>query len=906
MGQTIGEIDLGLNINKSLFTSQISGLAKSAQAPVMNAFKPIGKLIGSVLAVGAITNFTKECLELGSDLVEVQNVVDTTFKTMNASVNEFAENAMANFGLSETVAKQYMGTLGAMSNSMGFSEQAAYEMAAAVTGLTGDVASFYNLDTDEAFNKLKAIWTGETEALRTIGVLLTQTNLDQYALNNGFGRTTASMTEQEKVMLRYQYTMSALADASGDFAKTSGSWANQVRILSLQFDSLKATLGQGFINLFTPIIQMINAVIAKLQVLAQQFKLFTELLLGNRGETNVIAGITQNTSEAVSGLNGVTGAAKAAAKAVGLLSIDELNVLGSEDTGSGAGGIVSDMTSVNNAAGETTGALDEIDAKLQGLVDTSKKFLERIKDIFNDFKVGDFFKAGQDVSKLVADIFNFFSRAMESVPWRDIGYSIGKFLGGIDWQDVFTAVGNFLETAVDAAIDLWKGAFDANPIATSIVTALGVAHFTGLSGILKSKISNALPANLSLGKTILITGITVKFLFDASKDITESLAEWSNEKYGKRYDIEYIQNFKMTDIFTDPYAIEIQKPENWKPFDIWSNLLFGEAKFEDLLDKWIIDGLTNFFSKKQVEWEDFKEFGRNIVDSLVEGTKERTSTTSDVFAGILEWVKSGISDAFGIQGPATEMYPLGSNILLGVVEGFNGSTEEFSTTISNWFDTSVKPWFTLSHWQGIFGNIKTALSTKWTEIKTWWDGNALVKWWKDSVEPWFTKKQWGDSMTGIKDAFSEAFKNAFNAAGTQLNKFIDWINQHLHISWDSLSIAGQEIIPSADFQLFTLPNIPMLAQGGYVGADQPRLVMIGDNKHEGEIVSPESKLLDMAVQAAELAGGSGLNNELLMTIIELLTRIITILENLNLDIELDGRSLLQSLKDSQKRLGHQF
>lgn len=88
--------------------------------------------------------------------------------------------------MSETVAKQYMGTLGAMSKSMGFSEQASYDMAEAVTGLTGDVASFYNLSTDEAFDKLKSIWTGETETLKSIGVLLTQTNLDQYALNNGF------------------------------------------------------------------------------------------------------------------------------------------------------------------------------------------------------------------------------------------------------------------------------------------------------------------------------------------------------------------------------------------------------------------------------------------------------------------------------------------------------------------------------------------------------------------------------------------------------------------------------------------------------------------------------------------------------------------------------------------------
>ena len=94
---------------------------------------------------------------------------------------------------------------------MGITGQAALDMAEDVTGLTGDVASFYNLGTDEAYTKLKSIWTGETETLKDLGVVMTQTNLDQYALNNGFGKTTAKMTEQEKVMLRYQYVTSALS-----------------------------------------------------------------------------------------------------------------------------------------------------------------------------------------------------------------------------------------------------------------------------------------------------------------------------------------------------------------------------------------------------------------------------------------------------------------------------------------------------------------------------------------------------------------------------------------------------------------------------------------------------------------------------------------------------------------------
>ena len=108
-------------------------------------------------------------MELGSDLAEVQNVVDVTFTTMSDKVNEFAKNAMTSAGLSETMAKQYVGTFGAMSKSFGFSESQAYDMSTALTQLTGDVASFYNISQDLAYIKLKSVFTGETETLKDLG-----------------------------------------------------------------------------------------------------------------------------------------------------------------------------------------------------------------------------------------------------------------------------------------------------------------------------------------------------------------------------------------------------------------------------------------------------------------------------------------------------------------------------------------------------------------------------------------------------------------------------------------------------------------------------------------------------------------------------------------------------------------
>ncbi len=198
----------------------------------------------SILAItAAATKFTTSALQLSSDLEEVQNVVDVTFGNMSGAVNEFSQSAIQNYGLSETIAKKYAGTFGAMAKSFGFATDDAVKMSTALTGLAGDVASFYNLDTDAAYTKLKSVFTGETESLKELGIVMTQNALDQYALAQGYGKTTKQMTEQEKVALRYKFVVDKLKNVSGDYQRTSDGWANMVRTAKLEIQSLTAEVG---------------------------------------------------------------------------------------------------------------------------------------------------------------------------------------------------------------------------------------------------------------------------------------------------------------------------------------------------------------------------------------------------------------------------------------------------------------------------------------------------------------------------------------------------------------------------------------------------------------------------------------------------------------------------------------
>jgi hypothetical protein len=378
--------------------------------------KRIGFLVGSAFAVGKLIQFGKESIELGSDLAEVQNVVDVTFTTMSDKVNEFAKNAMTSAGLSETMAKRYVGTFGAMSKSFGFSEAQAYDMSTALTQLTGDVASFYNISQDLAYIKLKSVFTGETETLKDLGVVLTQSALDQYALANGYGKTTSAMTEQEKVALRLAFVQKQLSAASGDFIRTSDSWANQVRVMQLQLQSLKATVGQGLINIFAPILKVINVLLGKLATLANAFKSFTELITGKKssgqtsgsgaglGGSDAIADTADaygqaadNAGKLADSTEDVADATKDAAKAAkGYLSpLDEINRYSTQDTsstasktpstsGSGSGGGTSLPSAVSNvdygkvAEGET--ALDKMSKSAEKLAKLLKKLWKPFQD----------------------------------------------------------------------------------------------------------------------------------------------------------------------------------------------------------------------------------------------------------------------------------------------------------------------------------------------------------------------------------------------------------------------------------------------------------------------------------------------------------------------------------------------
>lgn len=251
-----GRIIIDTEIDSSGAEGGVSKLSSKLGSIASTGLKAF---IGTVAATGtALAGLGAKATMLASDLSEVQNVVDVTFGDGASQINEWSKNAATSFGIGELQAKKFNGTMGAMLKSMGLSSDEVLNMSENMSGLAGDFASFYNLDPQEAFDKIRSGIAGETEPLKQLGINMSVANLEAYALTQGINKQYKEMTQAEQATLRYNYLMSVSKDAQGDFARTSTSLANQLRIAKLSLQDLGATIGQTLIPLAQEAVKELN------------------------------------------------------------------------------------------------------------------------------------------------------------------------------------------------------------------------------------------------------------------------------------------------------------------------------------------------------------------------------------------------------------------------------------------------------------------------------------------------------------------------------------------------------------------------------------------------------------------------------------------------------------------------
>lgn len=396
-------------------------------------------------AIQGLVDFGRSAVDLGSQITEVENVVDVAFGSMSDKAYQFASTAKEQFGLSELAAKQYSGTMMAMMKSSGVAQDAASKMSISLAGLAGDIASFYNIYTDTAFQKIRSGISGEIEPLRQLGINLSVANMEAYALSRGITTSYNAMSQAEKVALRYNYLMSVTGDVQGDFARTSGTWANQVRLLTLNFQSLSAVIGQGLIAGILPAIQALNALMSKLMQAANVFRNFMYVLMGKKlkgsqsGVSDIVSnlgGIETAGDDASSGLDDATSSAKKLKKALSVLPFDQLNQLtdNSDNSGTASKSLGSGL---GDLADSFAGIQDSLDEVLTVDETPINKWASKIRKAF-------LAKDWEGVGTTIADMLNLgMSKVYEVINWKNVAPKITEF------TDAFTRAFNSLNTRLD-------------------------------------------------------------------------------------------------------------------------------------------------------------------------------------------------------------------------------------------------------------------------------------------------------------------------------------------------------------------------------------------------------------------------------------------------------------------------
>lgn len=486
---------------------------------------------------------------MASDLEEVQNVVDVSFGSMADQVEAFANTAVRSYGMSALTAKRMASTFMAMSNGMDIAQEAGKNMSLQLTALAGDMASFYNVGQDIAQTALNSIFTGETESLKKFGIVLTETNLEAFALSQGIKKSYQAMSQAEKVALRYNYVLNATKNAQGDFARTSGSWANQIRLLKEQWTQFLGILGSGLIKILTPMVKALNQMLASLISIGNAI---TKVFGGKT--TNNMSTTIKDSASSAGDLDAGLGDANESAKKLSrtIAGFDELNVLNpkeeekkpdSGNTGSdiGAGNIadfkvdetqtegvktrleqfVKDCQEILNKWQSTIPKLEinfDTEKAKNNLQNIGKNLLDTIAgwgsfvitigiDIANDLDIG---RLGNDVLGLVEAFTELASSITGAVvPALENFYNIGL-------SPLVVSIGNVADSMLTWATGILKSWSD-----WFITNKDNIAQFGTTLGEIVEPISTIVGKILEVAWTVLSTALTI--INDALQGIATSL-----------------------------------------------------------------------------------------------------------------------------------------------------------------------------------------------------------------------------------------------------------------------------------------------------------------------------------------------------------------------------------------------
>lgn len=459
------------------------------------------KSLASLFSIYSIINVSKNAIEFSSDMIEVRNVINGVFGDATDDVESFAKSAIQNFGLTQLQASKMLGVFGGMLEASNIVGEAQTKMSKNLTALSGDIASFYNMPVDEAFNKLKSGLAGETEPLRAFGLNMTVANLEAYALSKGIDQSWKSMNQATQQTLRYNYILEHLALTQGDFARTSMTWANQVRLLSSNFQQLLSILGGAAIKVLYPVVVLLNQIVSlAIQASTRLANIFSfdykslESQFGVGANLSDISMPSTDTGVDTTGIDAYTDATNKAADATDNLSKSTEDAGDNLQSFDKLNNITTDNLKDYDTAAENTEGIEDALGNLGGksLIDPLSyfenvkapgdyvnKWLDEWIDLLEDKK---WYEAGNKLAKLIdkglKNVYSFLTDDEILDGAEDLGEGLGDFFNGVvDETEMFLDAGKTLGAGVNLFTRFYNSFFD-----TANFKQFGRSFNTGVKG----------------------------------------------------------------------------------------------------------------------------------------------------------------------------------------------------------------------------------------------------------------------------------------------------------------------------------------------------------------------------------------------------------------------------------------
>ena len=459
-GRSSGTAATSLANSFGLFGNRVNFTRKSAFSIVTT----FGKLYTAVWSLARVFGFLKESINISSSLTEVENVVRQTFGKYEKMINDFAKTSIEKYGMSELSVKTFASRFQALGMALDIPQKQMAKMSVRLTALTGDMASFYDVAQSDVAKSLQSIFTGTTKPMRQYSVDFTQATLNEWLMKKGIDANVKSMSQAQKAMVRYYYTLERMEMVTDDFQRTSTTWHNTLAVLHENFKELGKTVGTIAINAFKPFLRALNVVIQNVNSFVETVTSALGAIFGwkfeiSKGGASDLAddlndayGYMDDLSDAAGSASGNTsGIAKNAKKVKKEIqqatrSFDELKTISKQNNNSG------NSSGAGGSGSSGSGSVGQ-------WVETPTKYKEFKSSI-------------KDLEGLGESIRDALVKAVGGIEWDKIyakasgfGTGLAEFLNGLFSEDkkgnsVFTATADVIAGALNTAIFASKGFTD--------------------------------------------------------------------------------------------------------------------------------------------------------------------------------------------------------------------------------------------------------------------------------------------------------------------------------------------------------------------------------------------------------------------------------------------------------------